>query len=75
MKKSPDGLKLPEFGSEKDFQLQQALNKLKGLPVTASKTQTVRPPESKDKDEDDKSADNKDKPAGKAPAAKPPASR
>jgi carboxyl-terminal processing protease len=74
MKKSPDGLKLPEFGSEKDFQLQQALNKLKGLPVTASKTQTVRPPESKDKDDEDKPADSKDKPASKAPAARPPAS-
>ncbi|QEA13643.1 S41 family peptidase [Comamonas flocculans] len=34
--------KLPEFGSDKDFQLQQALNQLKGLPVLASKTLTER---------------------------------
>ena len=29
---------LPEFGSAEDFPLQQALNKLRGLPVLASKT-------------------------------------
>jgi carboxyl-terminal processing protease len=29
---------LPEFGSPEDFPLQQALNKLRGLPVMASKT-------------------------------------
>ncbi len=29
---------LPEFGSAEDFPLQQALNKLRGLPVVASKT-------------------------------------
>jgi carboxyl-terminal processing protease len=29
---------LPEFGSAEDFPLQQALNQLRGLPVTASKT-------------------------------------
>jgi carboxyl-terminal processing protease len=34
---------LPEFGSDKDFQLQQALNHLKGLPVVASKTAAERP--------------------------------
>ncbi|MCI4440742.1 S41 family peptidase [Tibeticola sp.] len=34
--------KIPEFGSPQDFQLQQALNKLKGLPVITSKTQTER---------------------------------
>lgn len=40
----------PEFGSDKDFQLQQALNRLKGQPVLASKTQSVRPAaEKKDK--------------------------
>ncbi len=41
----------PEFGSDKDFQLQQAIQRLKGLPVLASKTQTERPPvvEAKDK--------------------------
>jgi carboxyl-terminal processing protease len=32
----------PEFGSEKDFQLQQAIQRLKGLPVLASKTQSER---------------------------------
>ena len=32
----------PEFGSEKDFQLLQALNQLKGRPVLVSKTQVVR---------------------------------
>ena len=34
--------KLPEYGSDKDFQLQQALNHLKGLPVIVSKTMTER---------------------------------
>ncbi|RPE72991.1 S41A family C-terminal processing peptidase-3 [Tibeticola sediminis] len=34
--------KIPEFGSPQDFQLQQALHKLKGLPVVTSKTQTER---------------------------------
>jgi carboxyl-terminal processing protease len=38
----------PEFGSEKDFQLQQALNQLKGKPVLVSKTLTERKEESKD---------------------------
>ena len=33
---------LPEFGSEEDFQLQQALNRLKGKPVLVSKTMTER---------------------------------
>jgi len=33
----------PEFGSDKDFQLQQAVNRLKGLAVQVSKTQTERP--------------------------------
>jgi carboxyl-terminal processing protease len=33
--------KVPEFGSEKDFQLVQALNQLKGRPVLVSKTQVV----------------------------------
>ena len=33
--------KVPEFGSEKDFQLVQALNQLKGHPVLVSKTQVV----------------------------------
>jgi carboxyl-terminal processing protease len=34
--------RLPEFGSDKDFQLIQALNKLKGLPVKASSTLAER---------------------------------
>ena len=38
----------PEFGSEKDFQLQQALNQLKGKPVLVSKTLTERKEETKD---------------------------
>jgi carboxyl-terminal processing protease len=32
----------PEFGSDKDFQLQQALNQLKNKPVLVSKTQVER---------------------------------
>jgi carboxyl-terminal processing protease len=38
----------PEFGSPQDFQLQQALNRLKGLSVVVSKTQTERPAEKKE---------------------------
>ncbi len=41
-RKNPGGRILPEFGSDKDFPLQQALNKLKGLPVTVSKTLSER---------------------------------
>jgi hypothetical protein len=38
-KKGPNDRKLPpEFGSDKDFQLVQALNQLKGRPVAVSKT-------------------------------------
>ncbi|QKO20717.1 S41 family peptidase [Rhodoferax sp. BAB1] len=40
--------KLPEFGTDKDFQLMQALNQLKGLPVLVSKTQTERKEELKE---------------------------
>ena len=36
---------LPEFGSAEDFQLQQALNRLKGKTVLASKTMSERKPE------------------------------
>ncbi len=36
---------LPEFGSPEDFQLTQALNRLKGKTVLASKTLTERKPE------------------------------
>jgi carboxyl-terminal processing protease len=39
----------PEFGSDKDFQLTQALNHLKGLAVIASKTQTERSVEKEEK--------------------------
>ena len=40
--------RLPEFGTDKDFQLQQALNRLKGQTVMVSKTLTEREPEKKD---------------------------
>nr|WP_315464330.1 S41 family peptidase [uncultured Rhodoferax sp.] len=40
--------KVPEFGSDKDFQLQQAINHLKGKPVLVSKTQVERKEEVKD---------------------------
>ncbi|TAM50946.1 MAG: S41 family peptidase [Burkholderiaceae bacterium] len=40
--------KVPELGSAKDFQLAQALNELKGLPVLVSKTMVERAPEKKD---------------------------
>ena len=33
---------LPEFGSPEDFQLRQALNQLRGLPVVVSKTMSER---------------------------------
>ena len=39
----------PEFGSEKDFQLSQALKQLKGQPVLISKTQVERREEAKEK--------------------------
>jgi len=35
-------LRLPEFGTAEDFQLAQALNRLKGKPVLVSKTQVER---------------------------------
>ncbi len=41
-KKNPGGRLLPEFGSEKDFPLQQALKQLKGQPVLVSKTLSER---------------------------------
>jgi carboxyl-terminal processing protease len=41
-RKNPGQRLVPEFGSEQDFQLQQALNQLKGQVVLVSKTQTVR---------------------------------
>ena len=45
--KAKDIKPLPEFGSAEDFQLLQALNQLKGKPVTASKTATERKAEAK----------------------------
>jgi carboxyl-terminal processing protease len=47
-RKNPGQRLLPEYGSDKDFQLQQALRQLKGQPVLVSKVQTVRPDEKKD---------------------------
>lgn len=48
-RKNPGQRLVPEFGSDKDFQLRQALNQLKGQPVLVSKTLTVRTEETKDK--------------------------
>ena len=39
---------MPEFGSDKDFQLNQAINKLKGRPVLVSKTMVERKEEVKE---------------------------
>ena len=47
-KKPASERRLPEFGSDKDFQLQQALNQLKGLPVKASTTLAERKVEKKE---------------------------
>jgi carboxyl-terminal processing protease len=47
-RRNPGQLVLPEFGSEQDFQLQQALNQLKGKPVMVSKTAAERPEASSD---------------------------
>ena len=47
-RKNPGQRLIPEFGSEKDFQLQQALRQLKGQPVQVSKTLTVRREEKKE---------------------------
>jgi len=40
--------KTPEYGSAEDFQLQQALNRLKNQPVKVSKTLTERPADKKE---------------------------
>jgi carboxyl-terminal processing protease len=40
--------RLPEYGSDKDFQLIQAIKELKGLPVLVSKTLVERPEEKKE---------------------------
>jgi len=47
-RKNPGQRLVPEFGTEKDFQLVQALNQLKGRPVMVSKSQTVRTEEKKE---------------------------
>lgn len=47
-KKPASERRLPEFGSDKDFQLQQALNQLQGKTVQVSKTATERPAETKE---------------------------
>jgi carboxyl-terminal processing protease len=39
---------MPEFGTDKDFQLIQAINQLKGRPVLISKTMVERKEEKKD---------------------------
>ena len=70
-KSNPNSLRLPEFGSEKDFPLIQALNKLKGQPVLASKTQTVR--KAKDGEEPEKAEAASENEASKPerPASRP----
>ncbi len=47
-KKPATDRKPPEFGTDKDFQLVQALNQLKGRPVLVSKTLTERKDEKKE---------------------------
>ncbi|WP_137917940.1 S41 family peptidase [Hydrogenophaga sp. 2FB] len=47
-KRNPNQRLVPEFGTDKDFQLQQALNQLKGRPVVVSKTLEVRTEEKKE---------------------------
>lgn len=42
-KKTPEQRRPPELGSDKDFQLAQAINQLKGRPVLVSKTAVVEP--------------------------------
>jgi carboxyl-terminal processing protease len=47
-RKNPNQRLVPEFGTDKDFQLQQAINQLKGRPVMVSKTMAVRVEEKKE---------------------------
>jgi len=47
-RKPPSERKVPEFGSDKDFQLIQAINQLKGRPVLVSKTLVERKEEKKE---------------------------
>ena len=46
--KPPVDRKVPEFGTDKDFQLVQAINQLKGRPVLISKTMVERKEEKKE---------------------------
>jgi carboxyl-terminal processing protease len=46
-RKPPEQRRAPEFGSDKDFPLIQAINHLKGRPVVASKTMVERKAEKK----------------------------
>jgi carboxyl-terminal processing protease len=48
LKKPLTERRMPEYGSEKDFQLIQAINQLKGLPVMVSKTLVERKEEKKE---------------------------
>jgi carboxyl-terminal processing protease len=48
MKKPVADRKLPEYGSDKDFPLLQAVNQLKGRPVMVSKTLIERKEEKKE---------------------------
>lgn len=48
MKKPLAERKMPEYGSETDFQLIQSIKHLKGLPVLVSKTMVERPEEKKE---------------------------
>jgi carboxyl-terminal processing protease len=47
-RKAPVDRKVPEFGGDKDFQLVQAINQLKGRPVLISKTMIERKDEKKE---------------------------
>ena len=47
-KKAPIDRKVPEFGTDKDFQLAQAINQLRGRPVLISKTLVERKEEKKE---------------------------
>ena len=48
LKKPPADRKLAEYGTDKDFQLMQAINQLKGQPVMVSKTLVERKEEKKE---------------------------
>ncbi len=48
LKPAPERKPNPEFGSDKDFQLLQAIKQLKGQPVLVSKTMTERKEEKKE---------------------------